>query len=263
MSYPKERYSMPSHVELSAPGPLERANSLLKGWVWFYEIAFKIGLRLPFHNIINMVLNFYNVALGQLMPNSWRYLLGLIVLSESRGLQIDMAMFMYFFYMKPNEEGRYTLCSETNPIRCSRPPTPTHDKGKKQPPPSILGLEDSSTIRSDTALVDPIVDSLLTRHDHSILKEMSLDKIGLEVLQSTLKEARYLYNAIVKVNKAYKRKAETYNNVVAANKALEEDNHSLKKTAMNATKRAEQLERKWSKGDLKLIEKDKKLDPVA
>ncbi|KAF3455526.1 hypothetical protein FNV43_RR00157 [Rhamnella rubrinervis] len=115
---------------------------------------------------------------------------------------------------------------------------PTHDKGKKQPPSSILGLEDSSTIRSDTALVDPIVDSLLTGHDHSILKEMSFDEIGLEAKQSALKDAWYLCNAVVKVNKAYKRKAETYNNVMVANKALEEDNHSLKKTAMNATKRA-------------------------
>ncbi|KAF3454062.1 hypothetical protein FNV43_RR04509 [Rhamnella rubrinervis] len=109
MSYLKEQFSMPSHVELSAPGPLRRADSLREGWVCFYKMAFKIGLRLPLHRIINIVLNFYSVALGQLMPNNWRYLLGLIFLSEERGLQIDIATFLYFFYMKPSEEGGYTL----------------------------------------------------------------------------------------------------------------------------------------------------------
>ncbi|KAF3433427.1 hypothetical protein FNV43_RR24529 [Rhamnella rubrinervis] len=109
MSYLKERFRMPNHVELSVPGPLERADSLREGWVCFYEMAFKIGLRLPLHRIINMVLNFYNVAPGQLIPNKWRYLLGLIVQSEKCGLQIDMATFLYFFYMKPSEEGRYAL----------------------------------------------------------------------------------------------------------------------------------------------------------
>ncbi|KAF3457338.1 hypothetical protein FNV43_RR01995 [Rhamnella rubrinervis] len=107
MSYLKEKFDIPSQIKLSAPEPLERADSPRDGWICLYEIAFKIGLRLPFHRIINMVLNFYSIAPGQLMPNSWRYLLGLIVQSEKCGLQIDMATFLYFFYMKPSqEEGR-------------------------------------------------------------------------------------------------------------------------------------------------------------
>ncbi|KAF3455458.1 hypothetical protein FNV43_RR00085 [Rhamnella rubrinervis] len=82
MSYLKERYGFSQNVVLSVPKKGERADSVRKGWTYFYEIAFKLGLRLPFHNIINMILNYFNLASGQLMPNNWRYLLGLIVLSE-------------------------------------------------------------------------------------------------------------------------------------------------------------------------------------
>ncbi|KAF3455789.1 hypothetical protein FNV43_RR00431 [Rhamnella rubrinervis] len=64
MSYLKERFDMPSQIKLSAPGPLERADSPRDGWIYLYEIAFKIGLRLPFHRIINMVLNFYTSYLN-------------------------------------------------------------------------------------------------------------------------------------------------------------------------------------------------------
>ncbi|KAF3456013.1 hypothetical protein FNV43_RR00656 [Rhamnella rubrinervis] len=82
MSYLKERYGFSQNVVLSVPKKGERADSVREGWTYFYEIAFKLGLRLPFHNIINMILNYFNLASGQLMPNNWRYLLGLIVLSE-------------------------------------------------------------------------------------------------------------------------------------------------------------------------------------
>ncbi|KAF3441162.1 hypothetical protein FNV43_RR15073 [Rhamnella rubrinervis] len=36
-------------------------------------------------------------------------------------------------------------------------------------------------------MVGPIVDSLMTRHDRSLLREMTLDKVGLEAEQNALK----------------------------------------------------------------------------
>ncbi|KAF3438536.1 hypothetical protein FNV43_RR21298 [Rhamnella rubrinervis] len=149
--------------------------------------------------------------------------------------------------------------------RRSSPPAPAQDKGKEKQTTSMLGLEDSSTIRSDSSLVGPIVDSLMTRHDRSLLREMTLDEVGLEAEQNALKlaqNARYLYDAVIKVDKAFKKKAEAYINAAAANKALEEDNLALKQTALEATKRAEQLERKWSEADQKLIEKDRELEAL-
>ncbi|KAF3446505.1 hypothetical protein FNV43_RR11684 [Rhamnella rubrinervis] len=127
----------------------------------------------------------------------------------------------------------------------------------------MLGLEDSSTIRSDTALVGLIMDFLMTHNDRSIRREMTLDEIGLKAEQSALKlaqDAKYLYDAVIKVDKAFKKKAEAYNNVVAVNKTLEEDSLALKQTVEDTMKRAEQLERKWSEADLKLIKKERELE---
>ncbi|KAF3438537.1 hypothetical protein FNV43_RR21299 [Rhamnella rubrinervis] len=62
MPYLKKRYSFPENAVLSAPRDGERADSVRDGWVCFYEIAFKLGLRLPFHRIINMVLKYFNLA---------------------------------------------------------------------------------------------------------------------------------------------------------------------------------------------------------
>ncbi|KAF3443157.1 hypothetical protein FNV43_RR17078 [Rhamnella rubrinervis] len=321
MSYLKERFDMPSQIKLSAPGPLERADSPCDGWICLYEIAFKIGLRLPFHRIINMVPNFYSIALGQLIPNSWRYLLGLIVQSEKCDLRIDMATFLtkltlrlprafcpYFpkipsvrprswlrrSYLSsggfkeedPPGQKKFTKVSSsytqvpylhvlegcirllygmpTDPLWASYPaadmgklkmkiskaeleatkkkkkekqaatkggasstmdkgqerptlnivvessslpiaissgdsppskrprrsPRPLLNKGKEKQTPSMLGLEDSSTIRSNSSLVGPIVDSLMTRHDRSLLREMTLDEVGLEAEQNALKFAQ-------------------------------------------------------------------------
>ncbi|KAF3441556.1 hypothetical protein FNV43_RR15470 [Rhamnella rubrinervis] len=109
MPYLKERYCFPNNVVLSAPREREKADSVRDGWVCFYKIAFKLGLRLPFHRIINMVLNYSNLAPGQLMPNRWRYILGLIVLSERYGQTIDMPIFLHFFYLKPCKESRHAF----------------------------------------------------------------------------------------------------------------------------------------------------------
>ncbi|KAF3449296.1 hypothetical protein FNV43_RR10024 [Rhamnella rubrinervis] len=137
--------------------------------------------------------------------------------------------------------------SSDSPLRADAPPAKT---GQRKATPSMLGLDDSSTIRSDSSMVGPIVDSLMTRHNRSLLREMTLDEVGLEAEQNALKVGRAL------------KKAEAYINAMVANKTLEENSLALKQTAMEATKRAEQLERKWSEADQKLIEKDRELEAL-
>ncbi|KAF3433549.1 hypothetical protein FNV43_RR24651 [Rhamnella rubrinervis] len=43
----------------------ERADSAHDGWICFYEIVFKIGLKLLFHRIFDMVLDHFNFAHGR------------------------------------------------------------------------------------------------------------------------------------------------------------------------------------------------------
>ncbi|KAF3442939.1 hypothetical protein FNV43_RR16857 [Rhamnella rubrinervis] len=130
MSYLKERYGFPNNDVLSVPRAGERADSIRDGWICFYDIAFKLDLRLPLHRIINMVLNYFNIAPEQLMANGWRYLLGLIVLSKRCNRPIDMPIFLHYFYLKPSEEGRYAFYARQQ-IRLLEE-APTSDKGWKE-----------------------------------------------------------------------------------------------------------------------------------
>ena len=53
---------------------LKRRNELviLPEEVCFYEAAFLCRLRFPVHPFIIELLNRFGIALGQLMPNSWK-----------------------------------------------------------------------------------------------------------------------------------------------------------------------------------------------
>ena len=44
-----------------------------------------------------------------LMSSSWRYLLGLVVLSMQYGFQLDIPIFLNFFYIKACKEVRFTF----------------------------------------------------------------------------------------------------------------------------------------------------------
>ncbi|KAF3443348.1 hypothetical protein FNV43_RR13030 [Rhamnella rubrinervis] len=128
------------------------------------------------------------------------------------------------------------------------------DKGEERP---------TSTLYHPFGLIDGLPDRGFS-HD-SPRQEGNDPRVGLEAEQNALKlaqNARYLYDAVIKVDKEFKKKAEAYINAVAANKTLEENSLALKQTAMEATKRAEQLERKWSEANQKLIEKDRELEAL-
>ncbi|KAF3438738.1 hypothetical protein FNV43_RR21502 [Rhamnella rubrinervis] len=142
--------------------------------------------------------------------------------------------------------------------RHSSPPAAT--KGKEPlAPQANLGLEDSSSIRSDSNLIAPIVDCLMTRHDKSILKSMPLEDICHEAEQGALKLAqtsRYLDEAVVKVDSAFKKKAAAHSSVVATNKILEADIFEFKQAAIDANDRAEEAEKKWSEAGQKLSKRE-------
>ena len=68
----KDRFQFPERVRVRRPTNEDRACHFFPGEVCFYEAAFTCGLRLPVHPFIMELLGFLGIALGQLMPNSWR-----------------------------------------------------------------------------------------------------------------------------------------------------------------------------------------------
>lgn len=72
------------------------------GQIAFYEKFLEVDVRFPLHPFICSVLNFFKIAPRQLMPNSWRYLLVLLILSKIFDplFPLDLAVFLYLYYLK-------------------------------------------------------------------------------------------------------------------------------------------------------------------
>ncbi|KAF3455225.1 hypothetical protein FNV43_RR05673 [Rhamnella rubrinervis] len=303
MLYLKERYGFPHSAVLSSPREGERADSVRDRWINFYEIPFKLALRLPFHCIINMVLNYFNLVPEQLMLNGWRYLLGLIVLSErGRACFIPLARLTLGFALYRLKEAdpipeciplhilevpcthilegciRLLYGEPTDPLwscyltfdmgkmkvqiptdvelaekerkkekkaarkasgsSTTKDPKPTpSDMGKAPEPERNLGSRAITLFGVWT--VAEIVNNLVTRHNYRvILKGMTFKDISHEVEQCTLElaqDCRYLIEAVIKTDSAWKKKTSALNNLTVTNKSLEE------------------------KTDLKLVEKEEEL----
>ena len=76
-----------------------------------YELPFKDGMRLPIPKLVRDILDHYEVAPSQLMPNAWRILMSLEVLSVQHGVEWDVRDVLYSYYLKEHdtEKGRYQL----------------------------------------------------------------------------------------------------------------------------------------------------------
>ncbi|KAK3218046.1 hypothetical protein Dsin_012016 [Dipteronia sinensis] len=62
------------------------------------------------------LLEYYDIAPGQLMPNSWRILISLSVLSEKYNLPFGIGSLLHNHYLKKqvHEKGRYSLILRSN-----------------------------------------------------------------------------------------------------------------------------------------------------
>ena len=65
-----QRFQFPERVRVRRPRNEVRACLFSPGEVCFYEVAFLCGLRFPVHPFIMELLNYFNIAPRQLMPNS-------------------------------------------------------------------------------------------------------------------------------------------------------------------------------------------------
>ncbi|KAK2988542.1 hypothetical protein RJ640_022493 [Escallonia rubra] len=80
------------------PGLQEPANYGTKFETGIYEEQVKSGYRLPFHPFALRFFEHYRMAPGQLVPNGWRKLAGLIYLVQTSGYKPDATDFMRVFF---------------------------------------------------------------------------------------------------------------------------------------------------------------------
>ncbi|KAK3020192.1 hypothetical protein RJ639_047136 [Escallonia herrerae] len=91
-------YPLPEGWYARLPGLQEPANYGTKFETGIYEEQVKSGYRLPLHPFALCFFEHYRMAPGQLVPNGWRKLAGLIYLVQTSGYKIYAIDFMRVFF---------------------------------------------------------------------------------------------------------------------------------------------------------------------
>ncbi|KAK3010066.1 hypothetical protein RJ639_012638 [Escallonia herrerae] len=91
-------YPLPEGWYARLPGLQEPANYGTKFETGIYEEQVKSGYRLPLHPFALRFFEHYRMAPGQLVPNGWRKLAGLIYLVQTSGYKPDAIDFMRVFF---------------------------------------------------------------------------------------------------------------------------------------------------------------------
>ncbi|KAK2979419.1 hypothetical protein RJ640_016331 [Escallonia rubra] len=91
-------YPLPEGWYARLPGLGEPANYGTKFETGVYEEQVKSGYRLPLHPFALRFFEHYRMAPGQLVPNGWRKLAGLIYLVQTSGYKPDATDFMRVFF---------------------------------------------------------------------------------------------------------------------------------------------------------------------
>ncbi|KAK3020513.1 hypothetical protein RJ639_045455 [Escallonia herrerae] len=91
-------YPLPEGWYARLPGLQEQANYGTKFETGIYEEQVKSGYRLLLHPFALRFFEHYRMAPGQLVPNGWRKLVGLIYLVQTSGYKPDATDFMRVFF---------------------------------------------------------------------------------------------------------------------------------------------------------------------
>ncbi|KAK3043742.1 hypothetical protein RJ639_001938 [Escallonia herrerae] len=91
-------YPLPEGWYARLPGLQEPTNYGTKFETGIYEEQVKSGYRLPLHPFALRFFEHYRMAPGQLVPNGWRKLAGLIYLVQTSGYKPDAIDFMRVFF---------------------------------------------------------------------------------------------------------------------------------------------------------------------
>lgn len=105
------RYSIPIHISLYAPASGERADWKIPGWTCLYKLPFKYGFRFPLPRLMSELCSYHGISPSQLMPNAWRVLMAIEVLTDRYNITFTVAEVLHVYYLKehPHDKGRYQL----------------------------------------------------------------------------------------------------------------------------------------------------------
>ena len=108
----KDRFQFLDRVRVRLPSKGEWACNFFPGEVCFHEASFSCGLRFPVHPFLMELLDYFGIAPGQLMPNSWRIVVSCmgVWLAAMDGDMLRIDELVYLYRLKASKEyGYYEL----------------------------------------------------------------------------------------------------------------------------------------------------------
>ena len=104
-------YRIPKSIEVRVPNLSDRIDFKIPGWTGFYERPLEDGFRFPIPKLGWELLNHFEIAPSQLMPNSWRIILSIEVMAYKLGIYYGIRDLLYTYYLKEHvkDKGRYLL----------------------------------------------------------------------------------------------------------------------------------------------------------
>ncbi|KAK2988085.1 hypothetical protein RJ640_024829 [Escallonia rubra] len=97
-----KEYPLPPLFSARVPAIQEPANYGTDLETSVYEGQIKSGYRIPMHPFAVAFFNHYKMAPGQLVPNGWRKLVGLIYLVQTSGYPVTVHDFMRLYLERPS-----------------------------------------------------------------------------------------------------------------------------------------------------------------
>ncbi|KAK2995012.1 hypothetical protein RJ640_012252 [Escallonia rubra] len=254
-------YPLPEGWYARLPGLGEPANYGTKFETGVYEEQVKSGYRLPLHPFALRFFEHYRMAPGQLVPNGWRKLAGLIYLVQTSGYKPDVTDFMRVFFEKAKGKRKEKQPSvELSPVPKRTRVTPAERS------PQILdqvSIEDDPIFRPRWALRrdDLGMPDSLSSEQHLCHGILPRDK---EVFQNQTHET-FACSFAQAVYTMYASGSEMLSRFEMARQVAAEEAQLTReavKEAQDATHRAEELSKREEDHLDRIASLEKKLDRV-
>ena len=84
-------------ADIRIPASNDHACYPPEGYQSVYQDALEAGLRIPLHPILIALLNFYQVGLDQIVPNSWRLVISFLTLALREKISPSVELFNLSF----------------------------------------------------------------------------------------------------------------------------------------------------------------------
>ena len=109
--------------KIRLPKPDEHACCPPEGYQCIYQDALEAGLRVPPHPFIRAVMKFFQLGIGQIVPNSWCLLVGFLVLTLRMGITPTVDLFNIFFAIAshPGKNSWYYIRGHEGKLLVSNP----------------------------------------------------------------------------------------------------------------------------------------------